>query len=219
MSKPDPLISNLTSELKPVRGMAMRPLIIGVIAGIVLAVIYVAIVQGVRPEIKALMSGHWPHIAMVVGKPLLFFITGLSALWAMSGIYRPEGVLKPYRLWPVFGLLGLVLLGIVIEGATLGAGEVMTRLHDPFITCWTTVFGGGAAGFAVLWVLWLRRAASSYPGVFGALSGLMCASFMASAYALHCDRDAPIYILTYYGLAVAAFAGLAGLFGRRFLKW
>jgi hypothetical protein len=219
MTEPNPLITQLTSDLKPVRSMAVRPLIAGVVIGIVLAVIYVATVLGIRPEIMALMHGHWPEVAMVVGKPLLFLLTGISALWAMNGIYRPEGVLKTHRLWPVLGLLGLVLLGIVIEGATLGMAEVVTRMRDPFITCWTTIFGGGLAGLAVLWALWLRRAASSYPAVFGALSGLMCASFMASAYALHCDRDAPIYILTFYGLAVAAFSGLAGLFGGKFLRW
>ena len=156
---------------------------------------------------------------MVVGKPLAFFVTGLSALWAMSGLYRPDGELKAYRLWPVFGLIGFLAVGIVIEWTSLGSDEVVTRLHDPILTCFVTILSGGAVGFAVLWAFWLRRAASAYPAVFGALSGLMCASFMASAYALHCDRDAPIYILTYYGLAVAVFAGLAGLLGRTVLKW
>jgi hypothetical protein len=213
------LINQLTRELKPVRPMSLRPVIIGALIGCAMAVVYVSLRLGFRPEIKALMAGHWPEVLITMGKPLAFMVTGLSALWAMGGMFRPDGELKTYRLWPVFGLIGLMAIGIVIEGITLGGAEMVTRLGDPIIVCFTTILGGGAVGFAVLWGLWLRHAAPSNPTLFGALSGLMCASFMASAYAMHCDRDAPIYILTYYGLAVAAFTGIGALVTRRFLRW
>jgi hypothetical protein len=215
----NPLIEQLTRDLKPVKPMSFRPVVIGAGIGLALAVAYVVLRMGLRPELKALLAGQMPEVMMVIGKPLTFLLTGLSALWALSGLFRPDAELKPYRLWPVFGLMALLAVGIVIETATQGTAEVMTRLREPMMVCFTTILGGGFVGFAALWALWLRRAAPASPTLFGALSGLMCASFMAAAYALHCDRDTPVYILTFYGLAVAVFAGIGGLIARRFLRW
>lgn len=51
------------------------------------------------------------------------------------------------------------------------------------------------------------------------MSGLAAASLMAAAYALHCDGDAPIYLIAVYGGAVAIFTGIATWLGGRFLRW
>ena len=51
------------------------------------------------------------------------------------------------------------------------------------------------------------------------MSGLAAASLMAAAYALHCDGDAPVYLLAVYGGAVAIFTAVAAALGARLLRW
>jgi hypothetical protein len=85
--------------------------------------------------------------------------------------------------------------------------------------CFETIVGGGLIGFGLLWGMWLRRAATTSPVALGALSGLAAASLSASAYAIHCNMDAPAYLLLVYGVAVGLITALTALFGRRLFKW
>ena len=85
--------------------------------------------------------------------------------------------------------------------------------------CFSTVFVGGLGGVGLMWRLWLRRSATSYPVLLGMMSGLAASTLSAAAYALHCNMDAPVYILFVYGSAVAAVVAISGLVGRRFLNW
>ena len=215
----DDLIAHLTQDLKPVRPMRMKPVLIGAGLGLIVAVLVIGFGQKFRPEILALASGTLPKAFVVIGKPLLFLTIALNSLWMMSGLYRPEGRLNLWRVWPLSTLIGIVILSLVFEITGQGWAEVATRLHDPILTCFSTIWIGGVVGYGLLYWFWLRRSATSYPALLNGLAGLTCAGLMASAYALHCDRDAPVYILTFYGFAVTSFAGLAAAFGPRLLKW
>src|SRR6185437_12001899 len=133
----------------------------------------------------ALSHGAWPAAFMIVGKPLVFLITGLSALWSLGALIRPEGRLRPPTLAPV--IVGMAVVQYI------GDGPVKT-LHSPQggnSLCFATIAGGGIIGFGLLWALWLRKAATASPVTLGALGGLAASSLAASAYAIHCNMDAP----------------------------
>ncbi len=215
----DALLDTLASGLKPVKPMRLWPLWLMAGAGLGLAALFVIFVYGPRPEMVALSHGTWPAAFVVIGKPLLFLITGLSALWSIGGLIRPEGRLRPLTLAPMALLVLLVVVLFGVQFVSEGPAKVAASLDGGDMLCFETIVGGGAIGFAMLWGLWLRKAATSAPVTLGALTGLAAASLMAAAYAIHCNMDAPVYILLIYGAAVGVFTGVAALAGRRLFKW
>ncbi len=168
---------------------------------------------------NALMHGVWKGNPTAVIKPLLFLTLGLTSIWAVTGLTRPEGRLKLRYLLPVLAVGGIVLGNFVSELAIFGFNGIGEKLNGGVTVCFTTILCGGMAGLIILWRFWLRRAATTQPVALGAMSGLATASLMASAYALHCNMDAPVYIVLIYGLAVVVFTGFAALLGGKLLRW
>ena len=213
------MIDDLTRDLKPVRPVRAGLLWAGSVVGLILAAVCVIVLLGPRVEMVLLMAGHWPANPVVLMKPALFLISGASALWAISGLTRPEGRLKLRYMLPVLAVLGLIFGNLAAELARSDTADIVQKLNGGITTCFTTILIGGLIGLAALWWLWLRKAATSHPVALGAMSGLAAASWMAAAYALHCNMDAPVYIFAVYTLAVAVFTGLAAILGGRMLKW
>ncbi|MDC7684234.1 NrsF family protein [Asticcacaulis sp. BYS171W] len=220
MSDPhDDLIDSLASGLTPTRPLVDSRLWLGTMFGLVLAILYVSVVFGIRPELKGLWGGQWPDAFTPIGKPLLFLLLGLTSLWTVTRLSRPQGEMKLAYWLPVAAALSLTLFNMTLELARDGWQVSAQQLNGGVVSCFSTILCGGLAGLAVLWRFWLRRAATTYPTALAAISALMCASLMASAYALHCNMDAPVYIVLIYGLAVALFTGVSTLAGRRLLSW
>lgn len=220
MSSPDDaLLDSLTSDLKPVKRLRSASLWIGAAAGLVVALVYIFVFYGPRGDIVALMRGGALVNPMVIGKPLIFLVVGLSALWSVADLARPEGRLKLLPVLPALAVFGIVLGNLLSEMAIFGTDNFARQLNGGGHVCFITILCGGMAGLIVMWRLWLRRAATSHPVLLGAMSGMAAASLMASAYAIHCNMDFPIYILLFYGTAVAVSSAIAALLGAKLLKW
>ncbi|MEI9902901.1 MAG: NrsF family protein [Asticcacaulis sp.] len=214
------LVDQLTSDLKPVTPLKALWLWAVAAVGLAAAATFVVMVLGMRVEMGMLVYGHrLPANPVVLMKPALFLVSGLSAIWAVSGLVRPEGRLKLRYLLPVLAVMGIIVGNLMSELVRSGTADIAEKLNGGVSTCFMTILTGGLIGLAALWWLWLRKAATSYPVSLGAMSGLATASLMAAAYALHCNMDAPVYIFAVYGLAVAAFTGFAALLGGRMLRW
>jgi len=215
----DDLLDKLAGDLKPVQPMRLWPLWLMAGIGLVLAAVFVIFVYGPRPEMTALSHGAWPAAFMIVGKPLVFLITGLSALWSLGALIRPEGRLRPPTLAPVVLLAGVIVVMAVVQYIGDGPVKTLHSLQGGNSLCFATIAGGGIIGFGLLWALWLRKAATAAPVTLGALGGLAASSLAASAYAIHCNMDAPAYLLLVYGLAVGLITALAALAGKRLFSW
>jgi hypothetical protein len=65
----------------------------------------------------------------------------------------------------------------------------------------------------------LRRGATTRPMLTGAVAGLVAGGIAATFYASHCIDDSPLFVATWYGIALA-FVALVGAFaGRWVLRW
>jgi hypothetical protein len=65
----------------------------------------------------------------------------------------------------------------------------------------------------------LRRGAPAKPAAAGAVAGMLAGGIAATFYAAHCTDDSPLFVATWYTIAIAglALAGAAG--ARRFARW
>lgn len=215
----DDIIDRLARDLKPVQPMRTWPMWTIAVVGLMIGALFVIFVYQPRPELTAMAHGHVPGTWMAIAKPLLFLIIGGSALAGAAGLVRPEGELQPKPLLPAAFMVLFVLAGLFIQFVTQEPGQVIQSLIGGNMLCMLTITIGGAIGFIALWGLWLRRSATSHPTALGMLAGLGMASLSAAAYAIHCNMDAPVYLLSVYGLAVVVFGAVGATLGRRLLRW
>ena len=65
----------------------------------------------------------------------------------------------------------------------------------------------------------LRAGAPTRPGLAGIVAGLFAGGLGAALYAAHCPDDSPLFVATWYSLAIAAVALMGGVLGRWLLRW
>ena len=57
------------------------------------------------------------------------------------------------------------------------------------------------------------------PALAGAVAGTLAGSLGAALYAAHCVDDSPLFVATWYGLAITVVAVVGALLGARLLRW
>jgi hypothetical protein len=65
----------------------------------------------------------------------------------------------------------------------------------------------------------LRNGAPDNPGLSGAVAGLASGAIAAAIYAWHCTDDSPLFVATWYTLAIAIVTAVGYFAGRRLLRW
>jgi hypothetical protein len=65
----------------------------------------------------------------------------------------------------------------------------------------------------------LRKGAPSNPGLAGAVAGLAASGIAATLYASHCNDDSPLFVITWYPIAILIVTAAGYLIGRRLLRW
>jgi hypothetical protein len=128
--------------------------------------------------------------------------------------FAPERWRWPLVLGPVFLLTGVVLElwrqpatawgGLLIGHNAVHCLSLIPMLSLPLVVC--------------LFVA-LRRAAPMKPIVAGATAGLVAGGVGAMLYALTCPDDSPLFVATWYPMAMAVVTGAAAWVGRRLLRW
>jgi hypothetical protein len=206
----DDLITMLAMDetpARPFRARLARALALGVALS---ALLFLATI-GIRPD-----------LATVLGTPRVLFKIGFTLLLALSAgtvAFRIGVPGQPSRA----GLLALpalaLVLGVGAEIAALPTGAWPARLvgdHAPFCLFFIPVL----SLLPLAGLFWAyREAAPAHPGRAGAVLGLAAAGAAAALYAWHCPDDSPLFVATWYGIAVALVTGAGALLGRRLLRW
>jgi hypothetical protein len=65
----------------------------------------------------------------------------------------------------------------------------------------------------------LRSGAPTRPAMAGGLAGVLAGALAASLYAFHCADDSPLFVATWYSLAIVIVAGLGAAAGALILRW
>jgi hypothetical protein len=65
----------------------------------------------------------------------------------------------------------------------------------------------------------LRHGAPTSPTLAGAVAGLLAGGIGATLYATHCPDDSPLFIATWYVIAISAVTLIGAIAGARLLRW
>ncbi len=183
------------------------------LAGFALAAMLFAAEIGMRTDIEAAVG-----TGRFLAKMMMVVALGVAALALAFRIGRPGASTR----LPAAALLlapGLLAIGVAIELLSTPSAEWATRLvGNNWVYCLTYIPILALAPLACLLAA-LRGGAPASPALAGATAGLAASGIAAILYATHCTDDSPLFVATWYTIAIVLVTGIGALAGSRLLRW
>ena len=210
--KTDDLIALMTHDA-PVGLRYGRVLAAALGAGIAVSALLLVATVGLRH-----------NMASVLGTPrVLFKIVATLALAALAArlamrIGRPgEETSRNILLLAVPAFL--IAMAVVVELVVLpvDAWRVSLVGRNALFCLFFVPILSLAPFVGLFWAL--KNGAPKNPAAAGAAAGLAAGAIAAAIYAWHCPDDSPLFLATWYAIAIAAITAAGALVGRRLLRW
>jgi len=168
---------------------------------------------GVRPDVMTAMHNPFFDLKFVVTLTL-----AISAIVVSLHLSRPEASLKGWA-WLLLIPAAILIVGIVCEMMIPQRLPMMTRLIGRNSRICMTVIPLLSLPLLAAALIGLRHGAPTRPAVAGAIAGLLSAGFAATLYASHCTDDSPLFVATWYPIAIALVTAVGALAGSRVLRF
>jgi hypothetical protein len=153
--------------------------------------------------------------------PFKFAVVLSLAVVTTGAMFRSADPLQAYGWWMKLLPLPLLLLGVgvVAELLAIPRSEWMVRsIGSNAVNCMTLI-PLLASGPLAIFITALKSGAPANPGVSGAMAGLAASGIAAIFYATNCFDDSPLFVVTWYPIAIGAVVLAGYIAGRRALRW
>jgi hypothetical protein len=211
--KTDDLIRVLAADPEVEKTPLALALVYGLLPGVAVSVLLYALLLGPRPGLADVLAQ--PRIIFKIAYPLaLFACAGPLAL----RLARPTGDPRPL-LMVLLTLLLVLAAAVGIELFVLPHDLWRTRLIGHNAVLCMAVIPSLAAAPLIGTLIALHRGAPRNPSLAGAGAGLLAGAFAAALYATHCPDDSPLFVATWYVLAILVVMSVGAFAGSRFLRW
>lgn len=210
--KTDELIQALAADsARPVVPIN-RTLIAALAIGVAVSAALFGLMLRPRADIAAAM-----HTTAFVFKMLVSASLAVTAALLLIESARPFPRLRRAQL---LSLVPLLLIAGVVAELTITPADLWSQrwIGHNAAHCLSLIPLLSVAPAAALLVA-LRRGAPARPALTGAFAGLAAGGVGAALYAFTCPDDSPLFVATWYTLAVAFVTGISSLIGARALRW
>lgn len=182
-------------------------------AAAVIAAVVFWLTIGPRPDIMIAM-----HTMRFLSKFVFTIVLAATAFALIRALSAPGASTGKAAAWMIAAPL-LVLVTVVLELFAVPEADWSRRLvGSNMMICMGFIPLIGIGPLAIfLWML--RYGAPTRPVLAGAVAGLLAGGLAATFYAAHCFDDSPLFVATWYSIAIAALAALGALGGRLFVRW
>lgn len=207
----DDLITALSRDARQTGPAVHRRIAIALAVAAVTAFALLMASLGVRPDLTAASR------TMLFDLKMLLVATLAVAAFAMvRAAARPEAELpKVVLLVPIL----LIVFGIGHEIAMQAPGNLSMRLVGKnWRVCLVAIPLLGLLPLAAILTA-MTAAAPRNATLAGALSGFAAGAVAALFYGLHCTDDSPLFVVTWYSLAIGMLTAAGAAIGRRVLAW
>lgn len=168
---------------------------------------------GVRPDVMTAMHNPFFDLKFVVTLAL-----AIAAIAVSLHLSRPEMSLKGWW-WLLLIPLGILAAGIASELMMPQQVPMMVRLIGSNSRICLTAIPLMSLPLLAGALIGLRHGATTRPASAGAIAGLLSAGLAATLYASHCTDDSPLFVATWYPIAIAIVAGVGALMGSKLLRF
>jgi hypothetical protein len=143
------------------------------------------------------------------------------AVVTVGALFHSTGPLPALGWWAKLLPFPLLLLcaGVMAELLTVPPSDWVVRLIGSNAVNCMTLIPLLASGPLVLFITALKSGAPAHPGWSGAMAGLAAGSLAAVFYAMNCFDDSPLFVITWYPLAILAVVSAGYFAGIRYLQW
>jgi hypothetical protein len=183
-----------------------------VLAAILAATVFFATI-GPRPDIAA---------AAETVRFLFKFV--LTAVLAMAAFFLVRELSRPGESWraalPWLALPALLIAAaVVLELLVMPPETWQARLIGTNSRACLTYIPLFGLGPLALFLLAIRYGAPTHPAIAGAAAGLLAGGVAATFYAAHCTDDSPLFVATWYSIAILGLALLGAVGASRLARW
>ncbi|MBL8564423.1 MAG: DUF1109 domain-containing protein [Hyphomicrobiaceae bacterium] len=207
------LIRALAADTAATPAPPRRAIAMALAAGAAVTALLFFALLGLRGDIATAMTAWRFGLKLVVTSALI-----ATALFAAIRLSDP---LAPPRaaLAPVLAVPALLAIGAGVEMSALPHDEwAMRWIGKNSLVCLTTIPVLALAPLGAL-LYAMRSGAPSSPSLAGAAAGLLASGSAAFLYATHCTDDSPLFVATWYPIAILAVTAAGALIGRKVLRW
>ncbi len=206
----DDMIRDLSARPVPA-GWSPATALGGMIAAAAVTLALFWVIFGLRADLAEAVRRVPVQAKTILPVALAVLAVGLALSSARPG--------RRVMLWPLLMPLGLGAILVGIRILTGSAAPLLPELvGDTAAACIASITLMGMLPLGV-GLLLLRRAAPTRPELTGALIGLAAGAGIAAGYALHCTEDSPLFVVTWYGLAISTVTIVGAVLGRQLLRW
>lgn len=210
--KTDDLIKMLSQDAAVTTNVA-RAIGWAIVGGTLIAGLGFFAVIGFRPDIAQALE-----TVRFVFKFVVTISLAIAAIGMVLRIARPGVPLNGWG-WALAAapiLLGAaVLIELSVTPETVWAVKMVGTNARNCLTVIPVLSIGPLVGL----FLALKQGAPTRPGLAGALSGLASSAIAATFYASNCPDDSPLFVVTWYPIAVGIVVLVGYVAGTRLLKW
>jgi len=211
--KTDDLIAALAKDQAVHAPKPRTAIIYAIIAGTVISAILFMAILGYRPDIAEAAETY-----RFLFKFIFTLTLAASAIALVFQIFRPEAA--PGRwLWLIALAPAMLLIATCAELLVMPSASWVPRLIGVNARFCMSVIPLLSIAPMLAFFAALRNAAPANPGLAGALAGLASAGIAATLYASHCVDDSPLFVITWYSLAIGLVTLIGYFAGRRWLAW
>lgn len=165
-----------------------------------------------------------PDIAIAAGTPRFLFKFVVTITLAASAFGLARALSRPDETWrmaiPYLAIApALIAMAVIVELFNLPSDSWSAALVGTnSVMCLTSIPLMGIGPLAIF-LLALRHGAPARPALAGAVAGLLAGGISATFYAAQCTDDSPLFVATWYTIAIVGLA-LAGAVGaHRIARW
>jgi hypothetical protein len=207
------LINALVVDLT-VSKIRFRQILVGATAlGSIIAIVAFLFWIGVRPDIgQALRT---PRFLFKFVVTLSLATTTAGLLWRLA---RPGVPAGPWA-WAWLAAPALLVVAVIVELIVMPTATWLPRLVGTNARFCLMLIPFLSIGPLACIMLALRQGAPTRPGLTGAVAGLAAGGIAATLYASHCTDDSPLFVATWYSLAIGIVTLVGYIIGSRFLRW
>lgn len=184
-----------------------------VLASALVAGALFATTVGLRPDIAAAMT----DMRFIFKFAVTLTVAATAFVLVRRSLY-PDASNRMLSAGLLAGpaLLGL---GVIAELWTLdSAGWSMAAGGKNGFLCLTVIPALGVIPLGLI-IGALRRGAPARPGFAGFCAGLLAGGIAATLYAANCTDDSPLFVATWYPIAIGMLALLGTVLAHRFARW
>jgi hypothetical protein len=205
----DVLVVDLTASRARLWQMLAGAMALGSLVAGILFLVWV----GLRPDIMK---------AFETVRFLFKFVFTLSLVAAAAPLLlrlAKPGVSPGPWGWAWLAAPALLAIAVAVELVVTPASEWAARLIGSNARLCLTLIPLLSIGPLACILLALRQGAPTRPGLAGAVAGLVASGIAATFYASRCTDDSPLFVATWYSLAIGIVVLFGCVIGSRYLKW